>query len=134
VPASAAAWIAARVDESEQLLRIKTCKECHEVMPAARGIPQIAKANITTRWLKNAEFDHSAHQMLVCDGCHSQVLKSSRTSDVLIPGIGVCRECHVSGKVDAASSNCVECHVYHDPAKHKHIEGKFTVPQISGLR
>jgi len=130
-PASAQEWIAIRMYEAEQLLRVKTCKECHNVAPADRGIPSIEKANLASRWLTRSEFDHSAHQMLVCVTCHGAATKSTKTSDVLLPGIAVCRECHVSGKQDAASGNCVECHVYHDPARRKHVEGKFTAEQIS---
>jgi len=133
-PRDAAAWIAARVDQAELLLRVKTCKECHDIAPSDRGIPPIAKANLTPRWFKDAEFDHSAHQMLVCESCHAQAARSTKTSDVLLPGISVCRECHVPGKTDAANSSCVECHIYHDPAKHRHVEGKFTADQISALR
>lgn len=133
-PRNAAAWIAARVEESEQLMRVKTCKECHDLAPAEHGIPAITKANLTSRWLPKGEFDHSAHQMLVCDGCHKDVNKSAKTSDVLLPGIAVCRECHVSGKQDAANGNCAECHVYHDPAARKHLDGKYTLQQITELR
>ena len=129
-----AAWIALRVAEAEQLMRVKTCKECHEIAPVDQGIPPIAKANITTRWFKHAEFDHSAHQMMVCDSCHQKARASTKTSDVLLPGIAVCRQCHVSGKSDAARANCVECHFYHDPAKRKHVEGSFTSDQIAAGR
>jgi hypothetical protein len=129
-----AAWIALRVAEAEQLMRVKTCKECHEIAPADRGIPPIAKANITDRWFKHAEFDHFAHQMIVCESCHQKARASTKTSDVLLPGIAVCRECHVSGKSDAADANCVECHLYHDPAKRKHMEGSFTSDQIATVR
>ena len=65
-----AAWIALRVADAEQLMRVKTCKECHEFAPASsgdQGIPPMEKANITARWFKHAEFDHSAHQMIVCE-------------------------------------------------------------------
>jgi hypothetical protein len=133
-PRDREAWIAARVSEAEQLLRVKTCKECHDVALGDRGIAPIAKPNLTARWFMHGEFDHSAHQMLMCEGCHQQAMSSTKTSDVLLPGIEVCRECHVSGKQDAAGANCVECHIYHDPAKRKHIDGKFTADQILSLR
>jgi hypothetical protein len=94
-------------------------------------MPQIAQTNLTMRWFKHAEFDHGAHQMLVCDTCHQQARKSTKTSDVLVPGIAVCRQCHVAEKSDAARSGCVECHVYHDPAKRKHVEGTFTSDQLA---
>lgn len=133
-PRDATAWVAFAVDEAERLLRVKTCKECHDIAASDHGLPPVAKANLTTRWLGRGEFDHSAHQMLVCQDCHAKANSSTKTSDVLLPGIAVCRECHVSGKQDAARAICVECHVYHDPAMRKHVDGKFTADQISKLR
>ena len=133
LPRNAPAWIAAGVADAERLLRVKTCKECHDVADVETGIPPIPKAKVTLRWLAHAEFDHSAHQMLVCSGCHQSALTSTKTSDVLLPGIAVCRDCHVSGKKNAASAACVECHTYHDPAMHKHVDGKFTAHQLSTL-
>ncbi len=103
VPArNATAWISAQVDQAEKLLRMKTCKECHDLPPSDHGIPTVAKAQIKTRWLPHGEFDHSAHQMLVCEGCHKNARKSEKTSDVLIPGIAVCRDCHIPERQDAA--------------------------------
>jgi hypothetical protein len=127
-----AVWIAARVAEAEQLMRVKTCKECHEISAGDQGIPPIPQVDLTARWFKHAEFDHSAHQMIVCESCHQKARISTKTSDGLLPGIAVCRQCHVSGKTDGAGANCVECHLYHDPAKHKHVEGSFTADQIAG--
>ena len=124
---------AASVANAERLLRVKTCKECHDIATVETGLPPIAKAKVTPRWLPRGEFDHSAHQMLLCAGCHPVALASTKTTDVLLPGIAVCRECHVSGKQDAARATCVECHIYHDPAMHKHVDGKFTAHQISAL-
>ena len=129
-PRTPTAWIAAGVADAEELLRVKTCKECHDIATQGPGIPPIAKSNLTARWLAHGEFDHSAHQMLVCNGCHQGANTSTKTSDILLPGISVCRGCHISGKRDAARDTCVECHTYHDPAMHKHVDGKFTAEQI----
>lgn len=126
-PRTAAEWVNARVAESERLLRQKTCKECHDTSP-------IAKAQLTTRWLQHAEFDHSAHQMLVCDGCHDKAKSSTKTSDVLLPGIAVCRNCHVENRQDSARAECSECHLYHDPAQRKHVDPKFTLKQLLSMR
>lgn len=134
LPNNAAAWVSARVDESEALLRVKTCKECHAITPADHGIPAIDKARITARWMEHAEFDHSAHQMLLCETCHDKARTSRKTSDLLLPGIQVCRDCHISGRQDAARADCAECHVYHDPAKRKHVDGTLTLKQISAVR
>ncbi len=84
---------------------------------------------ITARWLPHAEFDHEAHQLLACTSCHSKATTSQETSDVLIPGIQVCRSCHHSGS-DAAEARCFECHGYHDWSKEKRVSGAFTVQQL----
>jgi len=132
-PRTPAAWVSQRVDQAEKLLRVKTCKECHDLPPADREIPVLAKAQIRTRWLQHSEFDHSAHQMLVCESCHKNARKSEKTSDVLIPGIAVCRNCHIPGRQDAARANCAECHLYHDPAQRKTPQGRFTLDQVSAI-
>jgi hypothetical protein len=100
VPAkSAAEWVQRRVAQSEKLLWGKTCKECHDLgFAAADNTPQVPKANLTQRWLKHGNFDHPAHQMVVCSSCHQQASASKLTSDVLLPGIKVCQTCHHSGE------------------------------------
>ena len=114
---TASAWIAARVAESEELLRRKTCKECHTTIAGDKDFAAPSLA------FTHAKFEHSAHQLMDCTECHKQAASGA----MLLPGIAVCRECHVSNVQDAASGSCAECHVYHDPAKHKHVEGSFTV-------
>ena len=109
----------------------KACKECHSLSypGGPESLPVVAKAAITTRWLQHASFDHQAHQMLACASCHTRVNNSKETSDVLIPGIQVCRECHRNG-ANAAEARCFECHVYHDWNKEKHVNAGYTVPQV----
>jgi hypothetical protein len=107
----AAEWITRRVAGAKQLLWRKSCAECHTL--AFRDVPEIPAANITARWLPKASFDHRAHQFVACTECHVKATTSRDTSDVLIPGIETCRECHRPG-ADSAESRCFECHVYHD--------------------
>jgi hypothetical protein len=92
-------------------------------------LPVVAKSAITTRWLPHATFDHEAHQMLECVSCHTKANASRETSDVLIPGIQTCQQCHRTGQ-DAAEARCFECHTYHDWSKEKPVAGKYTVKQI----
>jgi hypothetical protein len=128
---NAAEWVQQRLADAQLLLWRKSCKECHTLNypngPSA--LPQVAKAAIATRWLPHSEFDHEAHQMLVCTSCHTKATISKETADVLIPGVQVCRECHHSGS-DAAEARCFECHGYHDWSKERHVSGTFTVPQL----
>jgi hypothetical protein len=128
VPArNAAEWVGRRVAQAETLLWGTTCKECHSLeFAAGDSVPRVLKANVTTRWLQRGNFDHSAHQMVVCTSCHTQALKSKLTSDVLLPGIKVCQSCHHSGQ-DAARATCSECHQYHDWNKEQHVEPALTI-------
>jgi len=134
-PVTREQWISDRVQEAEFLLWQKTCKECHSLDFAAVAeakIPTVAKAAITTRWLKHGLFDHQAHQMVECASCHAKAKTSKLSSDVLVPGIEVCQQCHRADRADAAESRCFECHVYHDWTKEKMVNGKYTVSEIAG--
>jgi len=129
---NAAEWVQQRMADAQLLLWRKSCKECHSVSyPNGRGsLPVVAKAAITTRWLPHATFDHEAHQMLQCVSCHVKANESRETSDVLIPGIQTCQQCHRTGQ-DAAEARCFECHTYHDWSKGKAVAGKYRVKQLA---
>ena len=130
-PRNAAEWVSQHTTDAELLLWHKGCKECHSLIyPSETALPEVPKANVTVRWMKKGEFDHAAHQMLQCVACHSKANNSKETSDVLLPGIETCRECHSPNKSQAAQSDCFECHIYHDWKKEKHIDGKYTVRQL----
>ena len=97
----------------------KSCKECHRLKypEGPRGAARRRKAATSPRaGCRNAEFDHEAHQMVECASCHAKANDSRETSDVLIPGVQTCQQCHHSGK-DAAEARCFECHAYHDWSK-----------------
>jgi hypothetical protein len=95
------------------------CAFCHEVKPAANGIPSITKPILVDRWMPQANFNHAKHQIdpatqkpLDCQVCHS-AKQSRETSDVLIPAKASCTTCHSpQGKVVA---DCTTCHAYHAP-------------------
>jgi predicted CXXCH cytochrome family protein len=144
---SAAEWIQFRTEETEWVLWLKTCKECHTLMQggtllqdkscetpnaAAQPLPEIAKANITARWLPHATFDHQAHRMMKCESCHAKALTSQETADVLIPGIKLCQECHRSAgpAKDFAEGRCYECHEYHNWKNEKRVQGTYALPQL----
>ncbi len=47
--------------------------------------------------------------------CHVGVRDSSQTSDVMMPKVNLCRDCHAQQDVKGiVKSECVECHSYHD--------------------
>jgi len=123
VAKNAQEWVAFRVADSERLLENKTCVECHRLTPTA-SLPNVIPANITTRWLTKGSFNHSAHVGSQCTVCHAKALASEKASDVLIPGISTCQECHNdswSHKGFDAGAKCLECHQYHDWNKEKDV-------------
>ena len=71
--------------------------------------------------------------MLGCEQCHA-ARGSAETADVLLPGIDTCLRCHHHGAKATARADCVECHVYHDPAAQRASRGKgrLTIYEILG--
>ena len=131
---SAEEWVTLQTAQAEMLLYRKSCKLCHQLETKPnQPQPQIRAANITLRWLPNSTFNHYAHQAVACESCHKKVKTSKETSDVLIPGVETCRQCH-SGeptKVGAVEGRCFLCHQYHAWASQKPgMKGKFTIEQL----
>lgn len=122
---SAREWVLLRVADSERLLWTKTCVQCHQMTPFAQGaLPRLEPSNLSTRWLKQGNFDHFAHGAVDCERCHPAAPASETASDILIPGDAVCKECHVAsfiGTVAKAGTQCTECHQYHDWTKEKDV-------------
>jgi hypothetical protein len=60
------------------------------------------------------KFNHSLHQKgLTCLDCHD-VMKSEVTSDLNLPSIKSCIDCHSpQGGID---HRCTSCHTYHNPS------------------
>jgi hypothetical protein len=114
----------------------KGCIECHELSPTPfqLGHPdELDNARITPVmvplvWLQHAVFDHSAHRGLQCLQCHPQASSSETRSEMLLPGIETCAQCHGPAEVrgglarGGAGSNCTECHKYHNGDRP--LEGK----------
>jgi hypothetical protein len=134
VARNATEWVQFRTDDAEWLLWSKTCKQCHSLSPDGGPLPVVAKSNLTARWLSHARFDHHSHRMMTCNACHANTLNSRETSDVLLPGIQTCQQCHREDKPkDAAEGRCFECHQYHDWTKAKRTKGRFTIPELRGV-
>jgi hypothetical protein len=62
------------------------------------------------RWFPKARFDHKSHTFVSCGQCHGAAA-SEKTSDLLLPTIETCAECH-NQKV-GVRSDCIGCHQYH---------------------
>jgi hypothetical protein len=112
-----------KVDRLEKMLfhGKTTCGECHSYEGAAANTaPQrIVPTQVPEVWFKSAKFDHAAHRAVDCRQCHYKAYTSTRSSDILIPGIDNCLQCHspartVEGKAQGGVRfDCTECHRYH---------------------
>lgn len=109
----------ARSAESELFEKI-SCHLCHsitakETFPSNESQYEIATVAIPKTWFPGAEFHHGAHDSLSCESCHSGVRDSQQTSDVLLPGVETCQNCHHdTGKNERVKTNCVMCHSFHN--------------------
>jgi len=119
-------WLQARTVNVERLLWGKTCAECHTIERQA-PTPRVVPTNVATGWMPHARFEHAAHQMTGCISCHA-AQTSRDTSDVLMPSIATCQQCHKPGR--GAESRCFECHEYHDWAAAKPVSPNFRVNQL----
>jgi hypothetical protein len=127
-------WVGFRVEEAEDLLWRKTCKECHTLISGTGSLPDVARSNITARWMPHAEFRHEAHGMMTCESCHEKAMSSHETSDVLLPGIQTCQQCHrAEGAAKGfAEGRCFECHRYHDWKNEQRVKGVYDLRQLRG--
>ncbi len=90
------------------------CATCHEVAEpnSDHTTPVIKKVTMPDRWMTLGKFNHDAHQKdLTCLDCHN-VMTSKLTSDLNLPSIKSCVECHSpKGGID---HRCTRCHTYHN--------------------
>jgi hypothetical protein len=114
----------------EEMFEVRVCKTCHAVTRDG-GEWRVAPVRSTTEWMPQARFFHKTHAHAKCAGCHA-VATSKKASDVSLPSIKACRDCHggsrpAEGKV---MSNCLLCHGFHD-AKHP-WDPSFTPKGVRG--
>src|SRR3546814_11205017 len=74
----------------------------------------------TPRFLGKGWFDHDAHKETACADCHTTAPRSKQASDLLVPGLSHCRDCHVGesgarpAKVETATASpFAMCPEYH---------------------
>lgn len=119
--ARAVALSSARTAET-QLFTKTACAVCHQVAERAERANgdgsrfEVRSAEITSEWFTRAHFSHAAHESLQCQGCHQGIMESEHTSELHMPSIKGCRDCHSSlGGDGTIRSDCVMCHSYHTP-------------------
>lgn len=91
------------------------CFDCHVVTPTGKAATPFAITPVVLakRYMAKGWFDHAAHDTESCASCHN-VAGSVKASDVNLPKIARCRDCH--GGQDANTevpSACAMCHDYH---------------------
>ncbi len=128
VPPSAEKWIALQIERRERFLFKQKCEFCHMVTYVPDQLPEVTPTAIPVRWLPHSVFNHGAHRMLTCTECHTAGA-SQETTDVLLPSITTCRECHRDS--GGARSGCVECHLYHDKTRDRDLNGPFTIQELT---
>jgi FHA domain/Cytochrome c3 len=98
----------------QALSRDGICGECHT--PAlSGGRLSVMPVTQVSRFMTKGWFDHRAHRQEKCVSCHAADT-STTSADVLLPGIGQCRTCHLgesSSKAGIVPSSCAMCHTYH---------------------
>lgn len=94
----------------------RLCSQCHSVLPpdqSRSGEWEVAPVYVTRVWQPKSVFDHQSHESMACGDCHLAEASKAST-DVLLPGIDSCRECHQGEAAqDALPSTCGMCHIYH---------------------
>jgi hypothetical protein len=132
---SASDWVQRRTGAAEKLLWAKNCRICHALTEGGgNGLPTVVKAIVPVRWFPHAEFDHESHRMMKCTACHTNIPQSKNTSDVNVPGIEICRDCHKEKGPSGAAAvgGCYECHSYHDWRNEQRVQGRVDIAQVRG--
>lgn len=114
------------------------CQRCHQLQPGAKEggeadpLPLVTPTALPSRFFPRARFTHARHSAAAlggyaaeglpdCLACHPRAVESTRTADVLVPGIAECRRCHGAPSGRGLSSRggvvarCTTCHSYHVP-------------------
>ncbi|MBO6784978.1 MAG: hypothetical protein JJ899_17140, partial [Alphaproteobacteria bacterium] len=91
------------------------CATCHALEDGAQpSVWEVEEVAFVTDWITGAAFSHADHvDEATCTSCHA-VAASEKVSDVAIPAMGSCLECHGSASdFPEVESTCVTCHEFH---------------------
>lgn len=106
---------------TRDLFERRSCAQCHEVSASGglSGTWQVQPVELRTAWLPRSAFSHAAHgtALTPCSTCH-EAETSKAATDVLLPAIATCRDCHAGGDPRATppnriTSTCILCHGFH---------------------
>jgi predicted CXXCH cytochrome family protein len=116
-------WVDAQsLKIARELLEKRVCADCHEVqrVPGRTGLDQwtVEPVRLTSNWMPDARFNHAAHISATCVSCHAGASRSERATDILLPDIARCRQCHGGpGSSAKVVSDCLMCHQFHVPTR-----------------
>ncbi len=97
------------------------CATCHQISrgESAEMPWQVLPVRLTHEFFPKANFSHADHDTdaSTCVSCHSAE-SSDSASDILIPDLESCKDCHGSGvarrnNADQTVSTCIMCHSFH---------------------
>jgi hypothetical protein len=117
-PEDMQAWAAQRASRAiTEIFTVRSCVVCHTVEATAdAALPYrvLPVAPPVARYLTGAlTFNHAVHRDEPCASCHAAT-KSKAATDVLLPTIKRCRDCHGdAGTAAMVQSTCIDCHGYH---------------------
>lgn len=101
------------------------CADCHAITntgaPTIAARYAIAPVSLADHYLPKGRFPHNSHETYnaktgdaACIACHTGVPKSKVSTDVLLPPVAQCRDCHGSTKVATnVAATCDTCHGFH---------------------
>lgn len=96
------------------------CSECHEIKTADDNETpwKVTPVKINRDYHSNSIFPHEKHSLTDCVACHDKT-NSESSSDISMPPIDKCRECHVGERPEKgkASNSCDSCHQFHGAGK-----------------
>ncbi len=114
-------WAAQQAEnELKAIMETRLCGDCHiaaaDAEKDARGrtVWRVEGALLQRHWMPKSFFEHGPHFAMDCVGCH-EATASKESSDVLMPRIEICQDCHLGEQAGAttASSECLACHGFH---------------------
>ena len=130
------------------------CRLCHQLAKrvdatsAKQSEWEVVPPRIPDRWFPHSRFDHRRHREISCERCHDpqfeqredrghkdergqySALNSAQTSDLLLPRVETCQQCHGSKTessihASGAKSDCVLCHHYHGTDRADEPKGRM---------
>jgi hypothetical protein len=115
----------------DEMFDKRVCGYCHSVSRSNdREVPwDVAPVVLPQHRLDHASFSHAAHRTEKCESCHA-ARKSKLSTDVLMPELKRCRDCHGDpGSQAQIQSSCLKCHGYHIAREQKMGQPPRSPPQ-----